>query len=194
MADGLRIARLDQDLDGAILHLDFRIAQQRAQALDLHRPILAGKRGQGRGANEFIGVVDLRMQRDAHIGAIEAAKYRQDLQPRHGVFALQTSQQLRHAGRIDHLTDNAKQRAFFVGLLGIGGAQQLTDAEARTLGVDDFEHCRFRDAGLGERLEQQVRWKAAAAGERPGNPGDHPWTARDQRFNEARKTLDRRQR
>ena len=50
---------------------------------------------------------------------------------------------------VGDLADDAEQRGLLVGLLVIGGRQQFAHAEAVALGIDDFEHGRLGDAGLG---------------------------------------------
>ncbi len=108
---------------------------------------------------------------------------------RYRVLAVHPAQQLGHRGRVGDLADDAEQRRFLVGLLGVGGLQQLAHAEAVLLRRDHLQHGRLGDPRGGQRLEQQIRRVVAAARQRPGNAGHDPWAALDQALDKLRKGL-----
>ena len=60
--DGLRVVGLDDHVDRAVLHVDLRVAQQRAYPLDVDRPVHALQRGQGRAADQLVGVLEQSLQ------------------------------------------------------------------------------------------------------------------------------------
>ena len=51
------------DVDGLVLHVDFRIAQQVAEQLHVEGAVHAGQRRQRGGAHQLVGVLELLLQR-----------------------------------------------------------------------------------------------------------------------------------
>ena len=97
MPDGLRIARFDQHLDRAILHFDFRVQQQGANALYFDRTVHLGERPECRGAHQLVAVGELPLQCGTHVAPVEATQDIKDQQARHRVLALQPPEQFGHA-------------------------------------------------------------------------------------------------
>ena len=57
--DRIRIVGADDDVDGLVLHVDFRIAQQRADLFDFDRSVHLGERAQRGGPHQLVGVLEL---------------------------------------------------------------------------------------------------------------------------------------
>src|SRR5881392_2271495 len=177
VADGFRVVGLDDHVDGPVENVDLRVPQQRAHALDINGPVHALQRRQRGSADQLVGILQQSLQRRLHLGGVEARQGVDDVHARNGVLALHAADQLGDRLLVGNLADDAEQRRLLVGLLRIGRSQQLPHAETRLLRRDHFQHRGLGDSRYRERFEQQVRRIVAAAGQCPGNPGDHARTA-----------------
>ena len=90
---------------------------------------------------------------------------------------------------VGELAEDAEQRGLFVGLLLVGGGQQLAHRQARAVRRDDVEQRGFGDALGAQRIQQHGRRIRAAAGQRPGDAGDHARAAGHHGFDELGKGL-----
>src|SRR6266478_3070747 len=135
--------------------------------------------------------VDLRIpQQRAHAldinGSVHALQRRQRGPPDQlvGIFQ-QSLQRSLHLGRVKARqgVDDVHARD---GVLALHAADQLGDG---LLVGDHVEHRGLGDSRCRERFEQHVRRIVAAAGQCPGNSGDHARTAFHQSAHELRKCL-----
>src|SRR5256886_62301 len=177
VADGFRVVGLDDHVDGPVENVDLRVPQQRAHALDINGPVHALQRRQRGSADQLVGILQQSLKRRLHLGGVKARQGVDDVHARNGVLALHAADQLGDRLLVGNLADDAEQRRLLVGLLRIGRSQQLPHAETRLLRRDHFQHRGLGDSRYRERFEQQVRRIVAAAGQCPGNPGDHARTA-----------------
>ena len=93
-------------------------------------PLHAGQRGQGGGAHQLVGVLELLLQRARHFGLREARQDVDDVQARDRVLAVQAADQLGQVVVGGQLAQDAEQRGLFVRFLLVGGGQQLAHREA----------------------------------------------------------------
>ena len=107
--DGLRIVGADDDVDGLVLHVDFRVAQQHAHLFDLDRAVHLGERAQRGGTHQLVGVLELLLQRALDLGLREARQDVDDVQARDRVFAVQAADQLRQVVVGGELAEDAEQ-------------------------------------------------------------------------------------
>ncbi len=112
-----------------------------------------------------------------------------DVHPGDGILALDATGEFPETVLIGDLGDDAEQRRLLVGLLRIGGRQQLPQVEPVTLSVDDLEQRGFGYALRVQRIQQQPRRVAAIAGESPGDAGRDARATVAQALQEQRKGL-----
>ncbi len=160
--DGLRIVGANHDVDGLVLHVDFRIAQQRAHLFDLDRAVHLGERAQGGGTHQLVGVLELLLQRALNLGLGEARQDVDDVQARHGIFAVQAADEFGQVVVGGELAQDAEQRGLFVGFLLVGRGQDFTHRQPRAMGRDHIQQRGLGDA-LGRRA-LRAAWSADRRG------------------------------
>ena len=189
MADGVGMLAAAQELDGRILDVEFRIAQKRRdqRRVDLAAAVRNG--AQGRRPDQLVGIFQGPLQRGPHLGRVEARQQRNDVRSCDGVLAVDPGDQFVDARGVHQLASDAEEGSLLVGILQVGGVQELAQVEAVLLGRDDVENRRLRNAGRLQQLEQQ-RWRiVAGGGERPGDASDRARVFLRERLGEHREGL-----
>ena len=110
-----------------------------------------------RRAHQLVRVLERLLQRGAHLGRVEAGEQRNDVRPRDGVLAVDARDEFVDGVRVHQLARDPEQGGLLVGVLVVGGVQELAQVEAVLLRRDDVEDRRLRDARALQQLEQQAR-------------------------------------
>ncbi len=108
------------------------------------------------------------------------------MQPGDRVLAVQAPDQLRQVVVGGQLAQDAEQGGLFIGFLLVRGRQQLAHRESAAMRGDHVQQRGLGDAFGIQGVEQHGRRVGAAAGQGPGDPGDHARAARDHGFDEFR--------
>ena len=124
------------------------------------------------------------MQRAGHLGLRKARQDVDDVQPRDGILAVQTADELGQIVVRRELAQDAEERGLLVRLLLVGGGEDFAHGKSGAMRGDHVEQRGLRDAFGVERVEQHGRGIGAAAGQCPGDTRDDARTAGNHGFDE----------
>ena len=139
--------------------------------------------------DQLVGIFQGPLQRGPYLGRVEARQQRNDVRACDGVLAVDPGDQFVHARGVHQLARDAEEGGLLVGILQVGGIQELAQVEAVLLGRDDVENRRLRNAGRLQQLEQQRRRIVAGGSECPGDARDRARIFLRERLGEHREGL-----
>ena len=127
---GVGVPQLDHQVDGAGLHFEFRVGEQRADQADV---AVAGHGGQcfERGlAHHLVAILQLALQGLGDIRPVEAAQQFDDVQTYRGILAFDAGNQVGNEFGRGDIGEDAEYRRLFLRLQVIGAAQQFARVDA----------------------------------------------------------------